>query len=459
MTMLEKPLIFVDVETTGVNFSTDRIIEIGIVKSQNGEILETYESLVNPDRQISPFIAKLTGISQHDLSNAPKFAQIQEEVGELISDNVIVAHNASFDYGFLSSEFSGTGVDFTNPYLCSVSLSRMLFPSERRHGLDKIIERFELEVEARHRALADAKAIHLFFTELSKKFTKKELEAAIKRLLRKRNTLASGKERYADLPKSSGIYIFYDELKHPLYIGKSVNIKNRVRSHFKGDHSYFAGRVKKIETIPTAGELGALIRESVLIKNSYPVYNVQLRHNRSFLILKREVDKDGFINLKPSELPDITTQDFETFFGIFKSRKSLEQILVRMAKSCRLCYRYLGLDKSKNSCFSYQLGICSGACAGKEEARTHNGRLLKAFSDYQVIRWPYPGAIEITEKNGELEETFTVDNWCLVKTSSTELQLDKSDKLTFDMDIYKILKRYLHNSKNKNNVKILSTKS
>lgn len=441
--MLDQQFCFLDVETTGINFATDKVIEVGVVKAKGKKIIETYSTLVNPERRISPFINKLTGISQRDLLKAPTFAQIKDELYKFIGDDVLVAHNAGFDYGFISSEFERFDMEFLNPYLCSVRMSRALFPEHSHHSLGSLIKRFGIEVDARHRALEDARVIFKFFQVLRGYFKKAQLEEVMELLLHKPAALPEA-DKFKDVPKTAGVYVFYDKKDNPLYIGKSINLKNRIKSHFGKGASYFADKVERIETIPTAGELGALIRESVMIKQSLPIYNVLLRDNRTFLILKRNINEQGYIVLEPSEINEIDTADFDNFFGIFKSKKHLQNLLVMLSKSHNLCYKLLGLEKGKGPCFSYQLGHCSGACVAKDSPGEYNSRLVKAFDDYRVVTWPYQGAVKITESVDDQTESFVFDNWCLVSSSSGDLQKNKT--ALFDMDIYKILRGYLKHS-------------
>ena len=153
-----EPLLFVDLETTGANFANDRIIEIGFVEvDQNGS--SEWNSLVNPGRPVSDFITGLTGISTAMVSSAPTFEQLAPVVLEKLRGHLFIAHNARFDYTFLKREFKRIGVDFRAPNLCTVKLSRKLFPQHHRHSLDALLERFDIAAGDRHRALADARAL------------------------------------------------------------------------------------------------------------------------------------------------------------------------------------------------------------------------------------------------------------------------------------------------------------
>jgi DNA polymerase-3 subunit epsilon len=157
--MTRKPLAIIDVETTGCNPLLDRVIEIAVIRTDGaGE----FSSLVNPERSLPPFITSLTGISAGDLAGAPLFEEIASEIAILLEGAVFTAHNARFDYGFIHSEFKRIGLPFSAPILCTVRLSRKLYPKQRQHNLESIIVRHGIPVEQRHRALDDARAVEAY---------------------------------------------------------------------------------------------------------------------------------------------------------------------------------------------------------------------------------------------------------------------------------------------------------
>jgi DNA polymerase III subunit epsilon len=156
---LPKNLTFVDIETTGGSVTFDRIIEIGILQVRDNKLEKTFETFLNPDRSLPSEIQTLTGISPADLEKAPSFFDIKDELMGYFEDTVFVAHNARFDYGFLKQEFLRFGDKFSQKQLCTVKLSRLLYPEHRHHNLDSIIERFQFEIKNRHRAFSDAKIL------------------------------------------------------------------------------------------------------------------------------------------------------------------------------------------------------------------------------------------------------------------------------------------------------------
>jgi DNA polymerase-3 subunit epsilon len=157
--MLDRPLVFLDLETTGATAAFDRITEIGLIEVENGEYLREWSTLVNPQRHIPPFIESLTGISNAMVERAPTFEAVSIELHARLLGKLVVAHNARFDYGFLRAEFGRVDTVYSSELVCTVKLSRKLFPGHARHNLDTLIERHDIVCEARHRALGDARVL------------------------------------------------------------------------------------------------------------------------------------------------------------------------------------------------------------------------------------------------------------------------------------------------------------
>ncbi len=185
--MLPKNIAFVDIETTGLSASLNRIIEIGIVRVEENQIVNTFHSLINPGTYIPKVITDITGITPNEVKHAPSFGSLQDDITEILNDCVFVAHNVQFDYSFIKSEFKREGKIFSSKKFCTVRLSRHLFPTQPRHNLDAIIERFDLLCQARHRALGDAQVLVDFYNKLQQQFTEEELSIAITTSMKRRN--------------------------------------------------------------------------------------------------------------------------------------------------------------------------------------------------------------------------------------------------------------------------------
>jgi DNA polymerase-3 subunit epsilon len=462
--LLSVPLAIVDVETTGQSAMYGRVIEIAILRVEKGRVVRTFESLVNPERYISPMIEGLTGISNADVQDAPPFSEIARTVARLLDGALFVAHNARFDYGFVKNELNAVGIPFAARCLCTVRLSRRIFPEHRRHDLSSVIERHGLSVDARHRAMGDAKVVWEFLELVKRTADGARLESVLNELL-KASSLPSGLDRKTvdGLPESPGVYLFYGKAGELLYVGKSVNIRERVRSHFAGDgdsakQMEMAGQVHHMECRKTAGELGALLLESKLIKELRPLYNSISRRKRMLVVARRRMDRAGYAHVHLEEIDHIEPENATSIMAVYKSHKQAQEHLGELVRSHRLCNKLLGLEQSRSYCFSYHLKQCNGACAGEEAPEPYNMRLEEAFADRRVKAWPYPGGIVIEEKEGLSGEgeVFLVDNWCLVssyKYSDLGFQLHIPGSHRFDYDGYKIISRYLTSGAHHRNVR------
>src|SRR6185437_6517057 len=261
---------------------------------------------------IPPAIQTLTGITDAMVARAPSFDAVAAHVRAELADCVFAAHNARFDYGFLKNAFARIGAAFTARVLCTVRLSRRLFPEGEGHGLDALIARHGLEVDARHRALGDARAIWSFVQKAYALLPCDTVDAAIKRILRIPSLPAQLAADALDaLPDAPGVYLFYGENPLPLYIGKSVDLRERVGAHFTGDWRSetdlrLSQEIRRIEHEETAGELGALLREAVLIKALMPAHNRALRRKEDAGVLAfRDDGAPQFVPARaiaPSEL-------------------------------------------------------------------------------------------------------------------------------------------------------------
>lgn len=161
--MNHRPLVLLDIETTGGSATNSRITEIGALRVENGKIVGKYQQLINPEEPIPYFITNLTGIDDAMVWEAPTFRGIADELELFLSDAIFVAHHAIFDYSFIKMEFERIGYKFNMDRICSAKVSRRLYPEHKSHALDRIIERLHIDVTNRHRAYDDAEVIWKFF--------------------------------------------------------------------------------------------------------------------------------------------------------------------------------------------------------------------------------------------------------------------------------------------------------
>ncbi|MBR8208101.1 exonuclease domain-containing protein [Burkholderia cenocepacia] len=274
----EQPLVFVDLETTGGSSVDHRITEIGVVEI--GPLgVSTWTSLVNPGQAIPPFIQQLTGISDAMVRDAPTFASLAPALFERLDGKLFVAHNASFDRGFLRAEFERAGLAFNPDVLCTVRLSRALFPRESRHGLDALIERHGLVPAARHRALADADLLWQFWRQLHAIVPLERLRDQIARTTRHFRLGGDLTEAWLDTaPAGCGAYALFGERDEALYVGRSVRVRQRLRALLTGERRSskemrLAQQVRRVEWRETGNELGAMLAEAQWIARLRPSYN------------------------------------------------------------------------------------------------------------------------------------------------------------------------------------------
>jgi DNA polymerase-3 subunit epsilon len=270
------------------------------------------------------------------------------------------------------------------------------------------------------------------------------------------------REAIRKLPNTSGVYLFYGEGGNLLYVGKSKSIRTRVRSHFSSrEEVRLCRQIRQITIRPTAGELGALLLESQLIKTLRPMYNRMSRHRRRIILARRMVTSKGYFRVVLEAVCQIDPARTQDILGIFKTRTQANEFLSAAAKSHRLCLNLLGLDHSKRSCFSFHLHQCNGACIGLEPPLLYNPRLEQAFEDRRIKAWPFPGAViieENCEETGDME-VFVVDNWCLLYSfacSAKKHNLSVRGLHHFDYDSYRILAGYVFHETHQDHIRLAS---
>ena len=248
----------------------------------------------------------------------------------------------------------------------------------------------------------------------------------------------------AALPTGSGVYVFKGQGTLPLYIGKSVNIRSRVLSHLRTpDEADMIAQTRHIDFIETAGELGALLLESRMIKEQSPLFNQRLKRVRRFSSIRlRQTDKGTTLEIVDSKTVNLGTTP--KLFGLFSSNHAAKQKLNELAQPHALCKVVLGLEKtSTRGCFGLQIKTCLGACVGKEARALHDERLSAALMDLQVEVWPYRGPVELIEENDGWVQRHRVNNWCHLETWCSKTgqasQITTFNPQDFDRDSYQIL--------------------
>lgn len=444
---------FVDIETNGLDHVRGRVIEVAALRVENGKVVKKFTSLINPETELPYFITRLTGITTNDLKSAPVFYQIADELQAVIEGAVFVAHNVRFDYSFLKQEFKRLERPFLPKQLCTVKLSRALYPHERSHKLQSLIDRHGFTYNARHRAYDDAAILWQFVQHVQKHFPPEQVAAAVAQQIKSPAVpRALRPELVRDLPETPGVYIFEDARGRPLYVGKSVNIKKRVMSHFGRDHAEsrefkIAQTIKHIRTEQTPGELTALLLESKLVKQLQPVYNRQLRRISKLLLARQRRNNSGYIEISLEETDHIDPDTTGDILAVYPRRGRAKDSLNDMVRTFDLCPKLLGLEKSKGACFMRQLHKCRGACVEQEPVDLYNRRLLSAFENQRIQAWPFKGPILLDEAwQDDSTHAVIVDKWCVIGELNQEPYCEPIvswAEQAFDLDTYKILQSYL----------------
>jgi DNA polymerase-3 subunit epsilon len=443
--MFKYPVVFVDIETTGGSYRNSRVLEVAAIRFENGEVVKEFSTLINPDTYIPASITNLTGIQGSDVVDAPRFEDIADELSELIDGAVFVAHNVKFDYSFLKNEFAMAGISFSPKLLCTVRLSRALYAEHKGHSLAKLIERHEIPVMARHRALDDARAI-LYFSQLAyDQHGAMVFEEALQKQLKTQYLPPNlNIEELNEVENVAGVYVFEDEVHQPIYVGKSVSLKKRILSHFQDQSSKelkIAQAVHHVRTIVTGSELAALILESKMIKQLSPIYNRQLRRVSQYaMFIKDEQGGYNTIRIQSGNVDNET--DLTQIYGLYETRTKAKRQLELLIRTFSLCPKLMGLEKGNGACFSYSLGRCKGACIGEESAELYNRRFEIALEKNRVTVWPYDTAVAVPldmENNGVVIRNWMVQGFY----SNGEMDTLQSVDANFDVDEYKIIKRFI----------------
>lgn len=445
---------FLDLETTGGSAGGDRITEIGIRFWRAGEITGEWQTLVNPQTRISPFIERLTGISNAMVAEAPIFEEVADELRERLAGTVFVAHNARFDYGFVKSEFRRLGQAFSATVLCTVKLSRSLYPEFKRHNMDALIARHGLAQVQRHRAMGDVAAMFEFFTHALQDKGRARFSAALASLLKRPSVPSHLPADVLDeLPRGPGVYRFHGEKDVLLYVGKSTNIAQRVASHFSGDHNSSRGiriseSLRRVEWTETAGELGALLLELKQIKTLSPLFNRRSRAAKTLVSIELVANPEGYLQARL--VWEIDPHRLGDYYGLFRSKKEAERALSDIAQKNDLCNQLLGLEPPRpGPCFQRTLGRCKGACDGGEDVVRYNLRAQIAFHGLRLKTWPWPGPVGVVEEHARSgrREILVIYNWMHVATVADETELADlalgSTRVTFDLDSYRLVVKAL----------------
>lgn len=387
----------IDIETTGGNSKRDKITEIAIIIIDNTGIIETYTSLINPGRSIPVEISRITGITDDMVRTAPKFFEIAKKVVSLTDDTIFVAHNVRFDYSFIREEFKSLGYTYSKKLLCTVQLSRKFFPGLKSYSLGNLIAHFNLKVTNRHRAYDDAMATSIIFQSI---LTMDKSNAIIGKLTKPllqtvKIPIGVESDMIDQLPSAPGVYYFLNTHDIPVYIGKSINIKDRVKQHFQSvdnKSDKFIRSVVKISCKITGHDLTAMLLESEQIKTLRPEINkAQRQANYAYSLLTYR-DQRGFWSFDWKKCSGYNQNDEKILLGRFTSIKSIKSKIQYVVERFDLCACLCNVHSCGQSCFFYDSGQCQGAYLNIESISEYNSRakmaidfLNKTFTEDMII--------------------------------------------------------------------------
>jgi DNA polymerase-3 subunit epsilon len=374
----------VDIETTGGYAASHAITEIA-VRIHNGEQeVQRYHTMLNPGVPIPRFITSLTGITNEMVAHAPRFEEVAAELYDLLHDKVFVAHNVNFDYSFIRHYFKSCGYTFDPPRLCTVRLSRKVFPGLKSYSLGNICAYLNISLHDRHRASGDVDATVTLWERIVQHDTSGVVEQFLKRGS-KESILPPDllKQDMDQLPSAAGVYYFHNNTGKVIYIGKAKNIKRRVNSHFSNHSAQkqkqdFMRHVKRISFTETGNELFARILELTEIKEKWPEFNRAQKGYTPRYGLFSYTDQRGYIRLAVKRI-----HSFQQPLYYFSSVGEGLEFLRTQAEAYKLCFRLCGIETGAGLCNATATHTCKGACAQKENPLPYNKRVNRLLHALQ----------------------------------------------------------------------------
>jgi len=377
----------VDIETTGGHASANGITEVAINIHDGNQIVERYTTLINPKRDIPVYITALTGIDDEMLKDAPIFEDVALQIYQLLHNKIFVAHNVNFDYSFLKHHLANAGYDLQCRKLCTVRLSRKVFPGKVSYSLGKLCNALQIPINNRHRASGDADATSILFNLL----LEHDSEGIIAEMLKKTSkeqVLPPNLDKAAimKLPNQPGVYYFKDNKGKIVYVGKAKDLKKRVTSHFTGNQPNrqrqdFLRTIHHVDYVTCGTELMALILEANEIKRLWPENNRAMKRYEHKYDLYIFEDQNGYMRLAIDKHKK-NNKAFQSFNNLLEGYNYLNMLVEKYQLCAKLCY----LQKTASKCIAHENGQCFGACSGIETVAVYNKRLNAALDDIQRLQ-------------------------------------------------------------------------
>ena len=369
----------VDIETTGGHASANGITEIAIILHDGKKLEGRYSTLINPMMPIPRYVSTLTGINDAMVASAPLFEEVAENIHRLLKDRIFVAHNVNFDYSFIRHQMNAAGFPVDLRKLCTVRLGRKIFKGLQSYSLGNLCRALDIPIENRHRASGDATATMLLFEKLLKADTGGEIQKMLKQGSRESYLpLQLNANDIADLPNAPGVYYFTDIKDNVIYVGKAINLRKRVTSHFSNNSpsrrkQELMRNVCRIKYEECGSEFSASVFESIEIRRLWPRYNYSQKKWEHRYGLFAYEDQRGIIQLA-IERKRKNFQPLYTFNLLVEGH----QMLRKLIRDFSLCPKYCFLQKS-GDCAGMEDGHCKGVCCGHENAAEYNERVRSAL--------------------------------------------------------------------------------
>lgn len=370
----------VDIETTGGYAAANGIIEISVQVFDGENVIETFETLINPGQVIPKYIQAFTGITNEMVEDAPRFEDVAEKVYTILQGNVFVAHNVNFDYSFIKNHLEHCGYTLNVKKLCTVRLARQIFPGFPSYSLGNLCHSLEIELVNRHRAGGDAGATVILFKKLLDNDTKKLIAVSLQRSS-KEQVLPPNvpPHHFRQLPATPGVYYFHDSKGKVIYVGKAKHIKKRVNSHFSNNsdsrqRQNFLRHTYAISFKQCATELMASILEAAEIKRLWPQFNQAQKNAEDVFGIYLYEDQNGYQRLVIDK-----KRRHSSPVCSFHYKVDVHNFLKKLISRFRLCPRLCYIQVDNEKCVGILEDYCNGACEGNEDASTYNQRVQQAL--------------------------------------------------------------------------------
>lgn len=392
---LPYPAVIVDLETTGGHLDNDRITEIALLRFADGKFTQ-HQWLVNPQMPIQPFVQKLTGISDSMVADAPDFSTLSGELLPLLRGSILLAHNSKFDYGFLCRAFARANIPFAAFSLCTVQLSRKLYPQYPRHNLDCIIERCGIPVESRHRAMSDVAAVALFLEQALQQHDAHTLRAAVHTLVHPALPAEPLPENLQtalfQLSDDHGFGVWYAQDGQPVYASTYRQTFHEALREYGHHRRAMLSEAADFRFIPTFGPLHAL-----QLKAQYSVFRQPEATGR--FTVQFHADAHGCLQARVVEICSGIQES--PVYGMFRHKKAAKRALLEWAAQYQLCPESLDILPTtyprNQPCPMQAAGLCDDNCQSEDGIRRQNERILQYASQLPVDGWGKAHTVHITE--------------------------------------------------------------